>query len=147
MIDALFKLMEHKSYKMKKDGKINGKEYWQPYKNLFDKYQIPNLKWKKINKNLLLTLYQPEYFIDGFGNTKIIEDNHFLIQTVRIPYQEECNLKKLMQIALNSGQYYASTGQKLNYVKLDTYISKSHVQKINTFLKDDNLLDIINNME
>lgn len=139
--------MEDKSYEMRKNGKNHGREYWQPYKKLFAQYQISDLKWKKLNKNLLLTLYQPEYFIDGFGNTKIFEDNHFLIQTIRIPYQEECNLKKIMQIALNSGQYHASTGKKLNYVKLDTYISKKHIQKINTTLKNSNLLDIVNKMK
>lgn len=51
--------MEKKSYEMNKSGKVNGRDYWQPYKKLFAQYQIPDLKWKKLNKNLILTLYQP----------------------------------------------------------------------------------------
>ena len=30
-----------------------------------------------------------EFIINGHGNTEIIEENHFLIQTVRIPKNEE----------------------------------------------------------
>jgi hypothetical protein len=52
-----------------------------------------------------------------------------------------------MQIALNSGQYHASTGKKLNYVNLDTYILKKQIHKINTVLKNSNLLDVVDKMK
>ena len=47
----------------------------------------------------------PEFVTNGHGNTEIIEINHFLIQTVRIPKNEEPSLRKVCQIALNIGQY------------------------------------------
>lgn len=47
----------------------------------------------------------PEFYINGFGKKEIIEENHFIIQTVRIPVIEKPSLRKIMQIALNIGQY------------------------------------------
>jgi hypothetical protein len=47
----------------------------------------------------------PEYSINGKNEKIIIEKNHFLIQTVRIPLTEKPILRKIMQIALNNGQY------------------------------------------
>ena len=40
----------------------------------------------------------PEFFINGHGNTEIIEKNHFLIQTVRIPKNEDPSLKKSVKL-------------------------------------------------
>ena len=75
----------------------------------------------------------PEFFINGYGNTEIIEKNHFLIQTVRIPKNEEPSLKKVCQIALNIGQYegYAKKTIKNNSIK--NYLLNS---ECNILLKD-----------
>ena len=43
-------------------------------------------------------MLSPEYYIDGYGNKKIIEENHFYIQTIRIPLLEEPTLRKIIQI-------------------------------------------------
>ena len=40
-------------------------------------------KWKHINKEYHKVVLAPEYYIDGYGNKKIIEENHFYIQTIR----------------------------------------------------------------
>ena len=44
------------------------------------------------------------YRIDSYGNKYIIEFYHFYIQMVRIPYNDEPTLCKIMQIAFNIGQ-------------------------------------------
>lgn len=43
-----------------------------------------------------------EKCINGHGDEIIIEKNHFLIQSIRLP-TEGNNIRKLMQIALNIG--------------------------------------------
>lgn len=65
----------------------------------------------------------PEFFINGYGNNITIEKNHFLIQTVRIPRNEEPSLKKIGQIALNIGQYQGYTGKTIinNSIKRYSY--------------------------
>ena len=59
---------------------------------------------------------------------KIIEKNHFIIQSVRIPTTEEPSLKKLIQIALNIGQYYGIKDNKninLPYNSINSFVSKN----------------------
>ena len=70
-----------------------------------------------------------EYHINGHGNKEIIETNHFLIQTVRIPKIEEPSLKKIIQIALNIGQYEGDTGIPIEKNNIFHFLSKkdSHV--------------------
>jgi hypothetical protein len=67
----------------------------------------------------------PEFFINGHGNTKIIEKNHFLIQTVRIPKNEEPSLRKVCQIALNIGQYQGYTRKTIKNSSIKHYLLNS----------------------
>lgn len=67
----------------------------------------------------------PEFFINGYGNTEIIEKNHFLIQTVRIPENEEPSLKKVCQIALNIGQYQGYTRKTIKNNSITDYVLNS----------------------
>lgn len=46
-----------------------------------------------------------EYILDKDGKKTINEKNHFIIQTIRIPSSEPASIKKLIQVALNIGQY------------------------------------------
>ena len=70
----------------------------------------------------------PEYTIDGYGNQSIIEINHFLIQTVRIPLNEEPSIRKIIQIALNIGQYTGSGGKKEKWMNLESYLTKDNIE-------------------
>ena len=67
---------------------------------------------------------EPEYYINGYGEKHIIEMNHFLIQTIRIPLTEKPSLRKIIQLALNIGQYTGSGGVKKEWMNLNTYLSK-----------------------
>jgi hypothetical protein len=53
----------------------------------------------------------PEYTINGYEEKIIIEFNHFIIQQVRIPLTEKPTIRKIIQIALNIGQYRGSVGK------------------------------------
>ena len=87
-------------------------------------------------------MYIPEYTIDGFGNQKIIEINHFLIQTVRIPLNEKPNIRKIIQIALNIGQYTGSGGKKEKWMKLENYLTKENIKKLDSMIPEDLLQNI-----
>ena len=67
----------------------------------------------------------PEFFKDGHGNTEIIEKKHFLIQTVRIPKNEEPSLRKVCQIALNIGQYQGYTRKTIKNSSIKNYLLNS----------------------
>ena len=89
----------------------------------------------------------PEYTINGYEEKSIIENNHFIIQQVRIPLKEAPTIRKIIQIALNIGQYRGSGGKMIfdnigqfiyqkDIVELSKFISDELVARINSYLKD-----------
>lgn len=118
-IGELFnKLQNHVRKKRRTTANFDGLKYWHSFKPILQKSSFKG-KWKKMPEKLVQRfMSQPEYVIDGYGNQHIIEDNHFLIQTVRIPTNEEPSLRKIMQVALNVGQYRAKT-QKISMKRVE----------------------------
>ena len=80
-----------------------------------------------------LLMKMSEYIINGHGTTEIIEENHFLIQTIRIPKNEEPTLKKNCQIALNIVHYLGYTKKNIENNSIENYLLKSDY---NVLLKD-----------
>jgi len=133
-IRDIFTLIENKSHDLrKKNPKADGQKFWQPIKNILSEINIEASSWKKIKKNNKIMLL-PEYVINGYGNQEIIEINHFLIQTVRIPLTEKPTIRKIIQIALNIGQYTGSGGKKKKWMNIDNYLSKENIKKIDSKL-------------
>ena len=131
-IRDIFTLIENKSHNLrKKNPKADGQKFWQPIKNILSEINIEASSWKKIKKNNKIMLL-PEYVINGYGNQEIIEINHFLIQTVRIPLTEKPTIRKIIQIALNIGQYTGSGGKKKKWMNIDNYLSKENIKKIDS---------------
>ena len=120
-LEQLFNIVRDKAkYNKKNVKKFNGQAFWQPIKNILEKSKWYGT-WKKVPKALYSeTIKLPEYYINGLGQTKIIESNHFIIQTVRIPQKELPSLRKVIQIALNVGQYTAD--HHLDRTELKDYI-------------------------
>jgi hypothetical protein len=84
---------------------FDGQVFWQSIKGELGKTKFQG-KWKEIPQmhfDELMSL--PEFYINGHGDKKIIEVNHFVIQTVRIPRNDPPSLRKMIQVALNVGQY------------------------------------------
>lgn len=108
-----------------KNKNFDGLKFWRSIKPILTNSNYEANKWKNISikyyKNIMIL---PEYYIDGYGNTNIIEENHFLIQTVRIPKTEKPSLRKIMQIALNIGQYLGYNNKHLmKYKNIKDYIN------------------------
>jgi len=135
-IEDLFNMIIKKfANERKKNPRYDGKKGWQPFKNIFDRYDI-DFEWQKLSKSKVIEIMSLiEFNINGFGEQTIIEINHFCIQTVRIPTTEAPSLKKLIQIALNLGQYYGL--YKRNNIVLP-YVEFKH------FVKDAKRLAKIN---
>jgi len=142
-LEILFNLVKNKCYKLiKKNKKFDGRAFWQPIKNELSKLDIKATKWKKISKSLTnKVMKQPEYIKDGYGKEHIIENHHFIIQQVRIPLQEKPSLRKIIQIALNIGQWKGDNDKKImkeidyknsGLDNINKYISKSDIRKISS---------------
>ena len=81
---------------------------------------------RKKKKDISNILKLPEECVNGTGEKVTIEHNHFIIQCYRIPIKNKPNFRKIMQIALNSGQLRVHLSQKyFNKAILNTYKDKN----------------------
>ena len=144
-LENLFNMIKTVSCtKNKEDKHFDGLAFWKPIKEMLEKG--PNIsaqKWikppAKISQYLMTEL--PEFQTMGNGKTQIMKQNHFIIQTVRIPLTENPSLRKIMQVALNIGQCKGK-GRKYdkiltNRTKLEHYISKKEIKNLSNELSDD----------
>lgn len=141
-----------------KNKNFDGKDYWKSIKQIIEKTDWTADKWKPVSKDKYNTIMDIiEFTINGRSEKHIIEENHFLIQTVRIPVDSDPTLKKIMQVALNIGQYegyvhhtgntkYCTVKTRPNLltkfilkkdtiVKLDTILSKSDISYLEKLLE------------
>ncbi|MCC0179084.1 hypothetical protein I4641_19125 [Waterburya agarophytonicola K14] len=144
-LNYLFTLVqqETKCFKIKYP-QGDGRAFWQPLKQLFAETKLHANNWKQLDPNLVAKLMQLEEK-DELGNT--IEVNHFLRQQVRIPTEEKPDLRRIMQLALNSGQYLALKDGSLpifpdfdysnsGLASLETYLFERDIVRISSQIGD-----------
>lgn len=107
ILQGLFDLVRKKSMMLRLNNpKADGLSFWKPIKETLGRYDIVASKFKEIEPRLTAAIMElPEKIINGYGEEKMIELHHFMIQAVRIPIKEKPTLQKILQIALNLGQY------------------------------------------
>ncbi len=153
-LEKIFNSVLEKSYKLRKQNpnKFDGQGFWQPIKKILEPLDIYSAKeWKRISKIKTKKIMElPEYIIDENDNKIINEKNHFIIQQVRIPLNEKATIKKIIQIALNIGQYKGVSNNKYIYnikfndikeflykkdiIELSKHITTEMIEKINNYL-------------
>ena len=154
-LEILFDNILDKSYKLrkKKPKHFDGKSFWQPIKTILEPLdQYSASKWKTLSKTKTKKIMLlPEYTINGYENKVIDENNHFIIQQVRIPLQDKPTIKKIMQIALNIGQYKGISKcinktkniKNINYNNINQFIFKNDIVELSKYLTND-IIDAIN---
>lgn len=142
-LDWLFTMVQQrtKEFKVKApDG--DGREFWQPLKKMFAQSNLMVSGWQQIDSVIVEKLMS----LPEFDESGMIEVNHYLRQQVRIPTQEEPNLQRIMQVALNSGQFLASDStihglndfdyNRSGLDRLNTYISEADIRNISVNIGD-----------
>ena len=78
-LEHLFEQIRKISKKNRQNNKFfDGKKFWQPIKSILETSNWKATKWKtQSQKNYNSIMKKPEYFINGHGQTEIIEKNHF----------------------------------------------------------------------
>ena len=149
-LEIIFNCVLDKAYKLRKANpiKFDGQGFWQPIKEMLeplDEYSAK--KWKKIPKKLTRSIMLlPEYTINGYEEKIIIEKNHFIIQQVRIPLTEKPTIRKIIQIALNIGQYRGSGG-KIFFDNIGQFIYWKDIVELSKHIPDDLVRKIIGYLE
>lgn len=113
---------------------FDGRAFWQFIKNKLNELDISFKKWKPLTMEHKSLLSIEE--LDTSGN--MIETNHFLRQHANIPMNDPPTLTKIIQIALNIGQFLGSTTPKQRlsmqykpkYQELLTYMYKKDILQI-----------------
>jgi hypothetical protein len=125
VLEQLFNMVFNKSYLLRKHHtiqkrinqskpKFDGQGFWQPIKAIFAKDKNKASSWvhtlQKEQEACVMRLSEHN------PNGNMNEKHHFLIQQVRIPNNEEPVIGKILQIALNMGQYKGIVeGEGANY--------------------------------
>ena len=127
----------------------DGLGFWKSIKDklaIYDELQAPS--WKSLPEDITRdVLSLPEYYILGNGEKVIDEPNHFLIQQFRLPLQNKPTFRKIMQVALNAGQFHPNKNRDTipnlildnynshKYWQLDRYLDMSTINQIGCFNK------------
>lgn len=136
-------------YIRQKNPKADGYKFWQPIKKILNNSTGEANKWKIQKKQLINHVMNniPEFIIYGNKEKKIIEHNHFIIQTVRIPLQDKPTIKKIIQIALNIGQCkgmgYKYNKLLKNKTKITDYISTDDIIKLSKLISKNDMNKIL----
>ena len=157
-LEILFNNVLQKSYQLRKENPntFDGKTFWQPIKKRLDPLDNHSAsKWKTLSKTKTKKIMLlPEYTINGYETKQINEKNHFMIQQVRIPLQDKPTIKKIIQIALNIGQYKGTnktknisktktkTKNSIKYNNINQFIYKNDIIKLSNYLTDDIINEI-----
>ena len=135
-IAKIFNYILKKSIELRGSNNPNGLAFWHKMKGLLKEHNSTILlKWKKTrkpkkNSDIAITIMNlPEVIINGNGKEQTIEKNHFLIQTLRLP-TEGNNIRKLMQIALNIGQYVGMGGKPMNWMNINNYLTNTEIKRL-----------------
>lgn len=153
-LELLFNLIVNKSKaeRKKNPDDFDGLGYWRNIKGLIPD-NISASKWRKISSKLTNEIMNfPEEQTLGNGKKEIIENNHFIIQQVRIPHTEKPSLRKILQVGLNVGQWLGNPNPKIykqvNYNQtelhlLSKYLDKKDIRNISEKIDDELMKKLI----
>ena len=148
-IEKLFNIVKTAAERIHDNGKADGQQFWSGIKEILSRHDEHVFKWKKTrtkkhDDTIMTTL--PEFQTFGDGECRIIEENHFVIQTVRIPRVENATIRKVVQIALNIGQYDAYDQRhdnKLhNYKILSAYLSNGVIEQMSNLITSELIQEV-----
>jgi hypothetical protein len=134
-LEKLYNNVKEVSQLLKKVPNFDGQQFWQPIKTELNKLDIKFNNWVELSDvhNNLINIEEYDKC------NKIIVINHFIRQHANIPINDKPNLTKIIQIALNSGQFLGSVAEddikkyKYNENKLGnitTYMHKEDIQNV-----------------
>lgn len=149
VLQGLFDLVRQKAMMLRLNNpKADGLGFWKPIKDALSKHSdIAASKFKELDPHLTSQIMSiPEKIINGYGEERMIELNHFMIQTVRIPMKEKPTLQKILQLALNLGQYEGlepKPDRNITSLDLNDYLEKDDILEINKKITEEVMDSIV----
>lgn len=145
-LNKLFNEMIHYGFYIK-SSKIDGLQAWRTKSNSLDNdLEIGTWKHTRITKdgslNTLKQIYDYVYntlAMKGEESTDrtnpFFEEHHFLLQLARIPKNDKCTIKKILQIAYNIGQFMASVESKAYSPDAIAFYHTNNLNKLESYVE------------
>ena len=153
-LKILFDAVRKKSEKINQNNPdVDGLKFWTPLKLILDVKDLEAKSWKRITKTIqndVLSIV--EYHVNGKGEEFLVENAHFIIQTVRIPLNNKPSLRKIIQVALNIGQCQGKgTPEYKKHLrgrtKLSDYINDQDICRLSKLIPKKTVSDILNYLQ
>eukprot|EP01064_Diplonema_japonicum_P008932 TRINITY_DN16404_c0_g1_i1.p1 TRINITY_DN16404_c0_g1~~TRINITY_DN16404_c0_g1_i1.p1 ORF type:complete len:164 (+),score=27.95 TRINITY_DN16404_c0_g1_i1:43-492(+) len=137
MLEEAFEVLKKEACIRRSQGGFDGRAFWQPVKHFLSGFDIEG-RWRPLDisdedRGEIMNL--TEYSINGLGEKNTHEGNHFLIQTIRLT-TGPASLTKILQVALNIGQYLAEQATK-PWMDLPCYLEETEIENVNKQLPKD----------
>ena len=119
-INELWDNIINSSNEIRSENKnLDGLKYWKHIKNIIkDINSVPNknIEWNKDHIKIKTKFYNKFNLSEKDKNNNLIENNHFLLQLINIPYKDDNipSFKRLIQIALNIGPFIVRCNSQTN---------------------------------
>jgi hypothetical protein len=121
-----------------KNSDIDGLVFWRDVKRDFVRYDdsTPNATYRinKICVRKINFMFQYEQLANKDKKGETILPDHFIYQLVNIPTTEPVNVRKVMQLALNIGQWKAADKNTGALIEADNIFKKYKLDKIDSYL-------------
>ena len=137
-IEDLFTFIIQISKEKRKLDEFDGLRFWQGIKSLLSVYDNIIMTWNMNIDMSKLTINEKN------EHGHLIEIYHFMRQQSRIPSEDECTIRKIMQLALNIGQFLG-----INNDNCELIINENHYlsdkQSVYDFVSNNELLQLCEN--
>lgn len=126
-----------------KSNKIDGLAFWRDYKKDLMKYDnlstgldytVDKEYIKKINN-----LFNAGYLLNKDINGETVLPDHFIYQLANIPTSEPLNVRRVMQLALNIGQWKAAIKNTEGLFLADKIFNEYNLENIESYLKKEDI--------
>jgi len=145
-LDKLFNEMIHYGFYVR-SSKLDGLNAWQEKSSSLDN-NLELGKWKHnriIKDGSLDTLEQIyDYVYNTLGMkgeestdriNPFFEQHHFLLQLARLPKNDKCTIKKILQIAYNIGQFMASVSSEAYSTQAIEFYHINNLNKLESYVE------------
>jgi DNA polymerase/3'-5' exonuclease PolX len=125
-----------------KESEIDGLVFWREEKNKYMKYDILSTKISySVNSdyvNKINDLFECGELANLDKSGETVLPDHFIYQLVNIPTTKP-TIRKIIQLALNIGQWKAATKDTEALIKADAIFEEYNLDNIESYLRKDDI--------
>jgi hypothetical protein len=128
---------------------INGLDFWSNVKQDFMKYDNRSIEMKYTIDNAYIYkinyLFHSKQLQNKDKNGETITPDHFIYQLVNLPVNEPVCIRRVMQLALNVGQWKSANKNTVALIEADKIFKHYKLDSIESYLAKEDI-DALSNL-